>query len=144
MGDDSEGPRKDGINSAGPGRNLQGGGAIRVTLWKRELGGDQGDDQGPDGIPPVISKTDHRDDVETWGRRRVGVSRSRGGNELRGATPHWSINKEDADNHIGEGDLPACICVLHGGGENDGDDPDGALVRSRRGKRAGGINEEEV
>ena len=52
MGDDSAGPRKDGINGVGPGRNVQGGGAVGVTLWKRELGGDRGDAQGPDGIIP--------------------------------------------------------------------------------------------
>ena len=52
VGDDSEGPRKDGINGAGPGSNVQGGGTVGVTIWKRELGGDRGDAQGPDGIPP--------------------------------------------------------------------------------------------
>ena len=51
VGGDSEGPRKDGSNGVGPGSNVQGGGAVGVTLWKLELGGDRGDAQGPDGIP---------------------------------------------------------------------------------------------
>ena len=50
--DDSEGSRKDGRNCAVPESNVQGGGAVIVTLWKRELGGDRGDAQGTDGIPP--------------------------------------------------------------------------------------------
>ena len=52
VGDDIKGPRKDGRNCAVPGRNVQGGGAVGVTIWKQELGGDWGDAQGPDGIPP--------------------------------------------------------------------------------------------
>ena len=52
MGDDIEGPRKESNNGVGPGRNLQGSGAVSVTLWKRELGGDQVNVQGPDSIPP--------------------------------------------------------------------------------------------
>ena len=45
-----------------------------------------------------------------------------------------SILKEAAENHNREGVLSACICTVHGGGDNAGDDPDGALVGSRRGK----------
>ena len=52
MGCDSEGPRKDGRNGTGLGRNVQGIGAVSVTLWKLELGGDRGYTQGPDSIPP--------------------------------------------------------------------------------------------
>ena len=33
---------------------------------------------------------------------------------------------------------------MHGGGENSGDEPGGAMVGSRRGKLPGEINEEEV
>ena len=49
-----------------------------------------------------------------------------------------------ADNHSGEVGLPACICTVYRGRENAEDDPDGALVGSRRGKSAIGIKEEEV
>ena len=42
VGHDSEGSRKDGRNGAGPGSNVQDGGALSVTIWKRELGDDQG------------------------------------------------------------------------------------------------------
>ena len=42
--------------------NLQGSGASGVTLWKQDLGGDQGDSQGPDGIPPSGGTPDNRDD----------------------------------------------------------------------------------
>ena len=52
VGYDREGLRKDGSNGVVPGINLQGGGAFGVTLWKRELGGDRGCAQGPDGILP--------------------------------------------------------------------------------------------
>ena len=52
VGDGSKGYRKEGGNDAGPGRNVKGGGAVGVTIWKQELGGDWGDAQGPDGIPP--------------------------------------------------------------------------------------------
>ena len=41
MGDDIEGPRKDGSNSAGSWINVQGSGAVGVTIWKQDLGGDQ-------------------------------------------------------------------------------------------------------
>ena len=51
------------------------------------MGGDRGDAQGPDGIPPSSSATYHRDDGETWGLRRVGVSRGIGGDGLCGAPP---------------------------------------------------------
>ena len=51
-GGDSEVPRKDGRNGAVVGSNVQGDVAFGVTLWKRELGIDRGDSQGPDGIPP--------------------------------------------------------------------------------------------
>ena len=52
MGDNIEGPLKDESNGAGPGSNIQGGCEVGITLWKQELGGDQGDSQGPDSIPP--------------------------------------------------------------------------------------------
>ena len=74
----------------------------------------------------------------------MGVSSGRGGDGNRGVPPHWGVHKEASDNHDREVGPLAGICILHGGGKNAGDEPDGALVKSRRGKRAGGINEEKV
>ena len=67
---------------------------------------------------------------------------NRGGNGISGAPPHQSIHKERADNHIVDGGLPDCIVSVHGGGDNSRDETDDALVGSRRGKQAGGINKE--
>ena len=52
VGYDSAGSRKYGINGAVPGSNVKGGGAVVVTIRKRELGGDRGYAQGTDSIPP--------------------------------------------------------------------------------------------
>ena len=128
VGDDSEGYRKDGSNSEGPGSNVLGGGVVCVTIWKRYLGGDRGNAQGTDGVPPLSGATDNGDDGETWGRRRVGVPRSRGGDGILWDPPHRSIHQEAADDHSGEGGLPACKCTVHRGGEDAGDEPDGALM----------------
>ena len=107
--DDSEGPRKENSNGAGPGRNVQGGGAVGINLWKKELGGDRGDAQGPDGVPPLGGAKDHRDDGKTWGRRRVGLSRGREGDRLCEASPHRSLNQESAHKNSGEGGLSNCL-----------------------------------
>ena len=69
-----------------------------------------------------------------WGRLRVVVSSSRGGNGLHGAPPHRSIHKEAAENHIGEVGLSACLCTVHGRRDNVGDKLDDDLVGSRHGK----------
>ena len=45
---------------------------------------DRGDAQGSDDVSPLGGTTGHRDDREMWGRRRVGVSSSRGGDGIRG------------------------------------------------------------
>ena len=108
------------------------------------MGGDRGDVQGSDGIPPSGGATDHGDDGETRGSRRLGVPISRRGDGSRGATPHRGVHQEVADNHSGEGGLSPCLCTVHGRGADAGDDPDGALVVSRRSTRIGGIDEEEV
>ena len=52
VGDGSKDPRKDRSNGAGPGSNVQGGVAVGVNIWKRELGGDRGYAQGSDITPP--------------------------------------------------------------------------------------------
>ena len=72
------------------------------------------------------------------------VSRGIGGNGLCGAPPHQSIHKETVDNNSGKGDLMACIFTVHDGGENVRQKPYGALVGSRRGKKSGEINEDEM
>ena len=92
MGGDSECSIKYGSNGAGPGSNVQGGGAFGVTLWKRYLGGDRVDAQGPDGVSPSGGDTDHVDDEKTRGRRIVGVSSSIGGNGICGSPTHRSIH----------------------------------------------------
>ena len=71
MGHDSEGTRKDGINGAGLGSNIQGGGAVVAVIWKKYIGGYQVDAQGPDRISSSGGKTYYRDDSEMWGRRRL-------------------------------------------------------------------------
>ena len=80
---DIKGSRKDGSNGAGPVRNVKGRGAVGAPLWKLDLGGDRVDTQVPEGIPLSSGATDHGDDGETWGRRRVGVSSGRRINVLR-------------------------------------------------------------
>ena len=133
VGHDSEGSRKDGSNGEGPGNNVQGGGALSVTIWKIDLGGDREYAQCPEGVSLSVGVTDHRDDSETLGRRRVRVSSSRGGNVLRWAPPNRIIHQETEDDHIGEGGLPEDLYTLHGGGEDDRDKPESALVGPRRG-----------
>ena len=128
----------------GPGRNVQGCGSVGVTLWNQYFVGDWGDAQAPNSVTPLVGATDRGNDGKKWGRRRVEVSIVRGGDGLRRDPPQRSIHKEVAYDHRGEVGLPACLCILHVGREDTGDDPDGALVGSRRGKRAGGVNEEEV
>ena len=132
VGGDSDGSREEGRTGTVPGSDVQCSGTVGVTLWKRDIGDDQGDAQGPDGVPPSGSATDHGDDGEMWGRLRVGVSSGRGGDGLRGTPPHQSIHKETTDYHSGEGGLTSCICTVNGGGEYYGENTDGALVGSRR------------
>ena len=96
--------------------------------------GDQGDAQGPDGVPPSGGVMDHGDDEKIWVWQRMGVSRGRGGDGLCRDPPHQSIHKEAEDNHIREGGLTACLCIFHGGREDVGDEPDGAMVVSRHSK----------
>ena len=65
VGDDSEGPREDRINGAGPGIDVKCSGAVDVTICKQELVVDRGDAEGPDGVPPSVGTTDHGDEGET-------------------------------------------------------------------------------
>ena len=62
VGCDIDGSRKYGRNGEVPGRNVQGGGTVGVTLWKGELGGDRGNAHDPDIVPPSGGTTDHMDE----------------------------------------------------------------------------------
>ena len=73
----------------------------------------------------------------------MGVSSGRGGDVIHRDPSHWSIHKEAEGNHSVEGGLLAFIGTVQVGGENSGDETDGALVISRHGKITGGINKEE-
>ena len=101
VGHDSESARKDRSNGAVLGSNVQCSGAIDGVIWQQDLGGDQGDAQGPDGVPTLGGATDHGDDIETRGRRRV-VLPSGGGSYGRcGATPHRGVHQEAEEYHSG-------------------------------------------
>ena len=62
------------------------------------------------------------------------VSSGRGGDGLCWDPPHWCIHKEAVHKHSVEGGLQSCVCIVHGGGDDSGDETDGALVGSRRGE----------
>ena len=102
VGHGSRGSREDGSN-------VKGSGEVCINIWNRELGGDQVDAQGPDGIPPSGGATNHGYGGETWGRRRVGLSSGRGGDGICRAPPHQSIHKESGDKHSVEGGLPVYL-----------------------------------
>ena len=44
------------------------------------------------------------------------------------------VYQKSAYNYSGDVGLPACLRTVHGGGEDSGYEPDGAMVGSRRGK----------
>ena len=134
MGHDRKGAIKDGSNVAVPGRNVHGGGEFGSVIRKKELGGEWECAQGTDGVPPLVGATDHGNDGETRGRWRVGVPSSRGGNVCHGDPPHRGVHQEAADDHIEEVVLSPRLCTVHGRGKFHGDEPDFALVVSRRGK----------
>ena len=143
-GHDSKDSRTEGSNGTGLGIYVQGGGEVGVTIWKQELAGDRGYAQGPNNVLTSGGIQDDRDDGKTWGRRRVGVSIGRVGDGLRGDPPHWIIHQETVENLREEGGRPDRICTIHGGGEDAGDYPNGALVGSIQSKSDGVINEEKV
>ena len=58
-----------------------------VLLRRQDLGGDWGDAQFSDGVPPSVCATDHGGYGKTWGTPGVGVSIDRGGDGIFGATP---------------------------------------------------------
>ena len=144
MGHGSEGDIKYARNGEDPGSNVQGGGTLGAIIWQQELGSDRGDAQGTGGVPPSGGATDHGYDGETRGRLRVGAPIDSGGDGNRWASPHWIVHQEAKEDHSGEGVLPPHLCTVHGGGADAGDEPVGAMVGSRRGKRTQGVDEEEV
>ena len=131
---DIEGSRTDRSKGAGPGSDIQGGGAVGAIICQQELGGDWRHNQGPDGVLPSSVETDHRDDRKTWGRQSVVVPISRGSDGSRRDPPHQGVHQEAVDEHSGEGGLPPRLCSVYRGGADDGDNPVGAMVGSRRGK----------
>ena len=52
LGHDSEVAIKDGGNGAGLGSNVKGSGSVGDNIWQQYLGGERGDSQVPDGVPP--------------------------------------------------------------------------------------------
>ena len=126
-----EGDRKYGRNGAGPGRNVQGGGAVGAIIWKQKMGGDQINDQSTDRVPPTGGTTDHGEDGKSRGRRRVEVPIGIGGDESCRDPIHWGVHQEEEGNHNLEGGLPLCLCTVHGGGADAGDEPSGAMVGLR-------------
>ena len=88
-GNGSEVAGKDRSNSAGPGSDVQDGGAVVDLVQYRYLGGDGGDDQGPGRIPPPNGTTDHEDDGKTRGRWKVGVPPVVEAMEAAGIHPIW-------------------------------------------------------
>ena len=140
VGDNSEGSIKYGIIGAGPGRNVQGGGAIGVTLWKRELGGDQLGAQDPEGVPPSGGTTDHRDYGAggEWEYPTVEEVMDSIGLHLVG------VYIKRRKTTITERATCQPVYALCTEAEDARDELCGTMVGLRRGKRAGGINEEEV
>ena len=64
-----------------------------------DLGGNQGDSQGPGGVPPSGGTEGHRDDGKTRSKRRVGVPLVIGGNGSRGIHVNLALHQEVEDNH---------------------------------------------
>ena len=109
----SNGTRNDGNNGAGLGRNVQGNDAVSAIILQRDLVGACRDAQGPDGVPPSGSTTDHRDYVETRGRRKVAVPIGRGDDGSRRAPPHWGVHKELVKKNSVEDGLSPRLCTVH-------------------------------
>ena len=103
-----------------------------AIIWKKELGGDWGDAQYPNGVPPLGVVMDHKDDDKNHCRRRVGVPICREGNGSRGTAPLQGVHQEAADDHSGEGGLTHLLFYVHGGGADARDNPVGAMLGSRR------------
>ena len=104
-----EGAGKDGINVAGPGIDVLGGGAVGALVRQRGLGGDGGDAQGPGLIPSPGGQADHRDDGDMWGGRGVGIPPGGGRNGIRGTSPHRRVYQETTDDYSGKVGLPPHI-----------------------------------
>ena len=92
MGNVSAGAGKYRSNSAGPGSNVQGSGAVSDLVQQQELSDNWGDAQGLGGVSPTGGITDHRTDGKDWGRRRVVVPLGSGGNKRCGAPPTREVH----------------------------------------------------
>ena len=130
----SEGSRKYGRNGTGPGRDVKDSGSVGAIIWQQELGGDWRDDQGPFRVPPSVRVKDHGDDKKKRGKRRMRIPIGKGGDGSRGAPPRVGVHQEPSEKNIREDGLPPHLYTVYGGGADDGDEPAGAMVGSRRGK----------
>ena len=69
------------------------------------MGGDGGDAKGLGRIPSPGGKVDHRDDVDMWRRRGVGIPPSGYGNGHRGTSSHRRVHQEATGGHSRKGGL---------------------------------------
>ena len=109
MGNVGDSSVRESSNGAVLGRYVKGGGAVGAFLRHQEPGGDGGDAQGTGGVPPQFSATDHGDDRETQGRRKLGSPLSSRGTVICGDTTHWGEQQEAAGDHSEKGGLPPHI-----------------------------------
>ena len=92
-----KGSGKVGNNDAVPVSGVQGGGTFGALIQKLEMGGDRLDAQGPGWVPLSVGLTDHGDNSETQGRRRVGVPLGSGGNKICRDPPNQGVHQEVED-----------------------------------------------
>ena len=69
------------------------------------MGRDGGYSQGPVGVPPLGSATDHGYDGETRSKRRVGVPLGSGGNVSHGDPTTLGVHQEASGEHNRKGGL---------------------------------------
>ena len=67
--------------------------------------GDRVDVEGPGGVSPSVSNTDHGDDRETCGGWGVGISPGGGGTRSHRSTPHIGVHSETTGDHSGSGSM---------------------------------------
>ena len=98
------------------------------------MGGEGGDFEGSVGVSPSGVQTDHEDDGETCGRRRVGISPGGGSTISIRLTPLIGLHLETSGNHSVMGYMPTHLWNLYQGRVEARDDPDDDMVVSGRGK----------
>ena len=70
------------------------------------MSGDGEDVEGPVGVLPSVSQTDHGDDSKTCGGCGVGMFPVGGGTRISALTPHTVLHSETAGKHHGTGGMP--------------------------------------